>query len=137
MKESVLFDMKSETCLLLLVVIVWKCEYFIFLAKCFLLLYALGFHACIFWPLGWLWLKTILSVSDFLETFPCNSSLPDFRLKRAGQLNGWVPLVHLDWYHFKWKWNSSSTLRKWQIIENVKCKTGKRRLTCFYNFFIL
>ena len=75
MKESVLFDMKSETCLLLLVEIIWKCEYFIFLAKCFLLLYALGFHACIFWPLGWLWLKTILSVSDFLETFPCNSSL--------------------------------------------------------------
>ena len=27
-KVSVLFDMKSETCLLLLVVIIWKCEYF-------------------------------------------------------------------------------------------------------------
>ena len=61
---------------------------FYFFGQMFLLLYALGFHACIFLPLGWLWLKTILSISDFLETFPCNSSLPDFRLKRAGQLNG-------------------------------------------------
>ena len=36
MKVSVLFDMKSETCFLLLVVIVWKYEsVFIFLAQCF------------------------------------------------------------------------------------------------------
>ena len=47
--------------LLLLVVIVWNCEYFciylfIFLPNV-LLLYALGFHTCIFWPLGWLWLN--------------------------------------------------------------------------------
>ena len=49
MKVSVLFVMKSETCLLLLVVIVRKCEYFfIFFCPNFLLLYALGFHACIF-----------------------------------------------------------------------------------------
>ena len=33
-KVSALLDMKSETCLLLSVVIVWNCEYFFF-AKCF------------------------------------------------------------------------------------------------------
>ena len=52
MKESILFDMKSETCLLLLIVIAWKCEYFLNFWLNVLLLYALGFHACIFWPLG-------------------------------------------------------------------------------------
>ena len=69
---SVLFDMESETSLVLLVGIVWKCEYF-------------------------------------------------FRLKRAGQLNGWVPLVHLARI-VKWKWNSSNTLSKSQVIENVNVR---------------
>ena len=37
LKMLVLFDMKSGTCFLLLVVIVWKCEYFLnFLVKCFI-----------------------------------------------------------------------------------------------------
>ena len=52
MKVSILFDMKSETCLLLLIVIAWKCEYFLNFWLNVLLLYALGFHARIFWPLG-------------------------------------------------------------------------------------
>ena len=51
-----------------------------------------------------------------------NSSLPDFRLKKAGELNSCVPLLNLDWYHFTWKWNSSSTLNKRKIVEKVKFK---------------
>ena len=67
MKVSVLFDMKYETCLLLLVVTDWNFLARIFVCFffccccCFLpnvsLLYASGFHACIFLPLGQLWLK--------------------------------------------------------------------------------
>ena len=99
MKVSVLFDIKSETCFLLLVVIDWKCEYFFIFWPNVLLLYASGFHAYILWPLGWLWLKNHLIYIWFFEVFPCNSFLPDFRLKKDGQLNSWVTVVHLDWYH--------------------------------------
>ena len=124
MKRSVLFDMNSETCFLLLVVIVWKCEYFFiylfiyFFLPNVLLLYALGFHACILWPLGWLWLKSNLVYIWFFWSFSLQLFTIWFRLKRAGQLNGWVSLVHLEWYR-KWKWNSSTTLSKIQIIDKV------------------
>ena len=50
---------------------------------------------------------------------------------RAGQLNGWVPLVHLDCYHFKSRWNSSSTLSKRQIIEKFNVKKEKEVLLAF------
>ena len=91
-KVSALLDMKCETCLLLSVVIVWNCEYFFF-AKCFVTI-CFRFSCMFFWPLGWLWLKDNLAYIWFFKAFPCNSSLPDFRLKRVGQVNGWVPLVH-------------------------------------------
>ena len=89
-KVSVLFDMESETCLVLLVGIVWKCEYFfIFWPNTFYFVTACFRFSCMyFWPLGWLWLKDNLVYIWFFKAFPCNSSLPDFRLKRAGQLNG-------------------------------------------------
>ena len=38
-----------------------------------------------------------------------NSSLPNLKLRRAGKIDGWVPLVHLDRHHLRWKRNSSNT----------------------------
>ena len=138
MKESELFDMKSETCLLLLVVIVWKCEYFfIFLAKCFFITVWFRFSCMYFLTIRMALIKNNFVCIWFSWNFSLQLFPAWFQVEKAGQLNSWVPLFHLDWYHFKWKWNSSSTLRKRQIIEKVKCKTGKKRLTCFYNFFIL
>ena len=121
-----------------------------------LLLYALGFYACIFWPLGWLWsknnfIKIWFSWSSSLQLFPAWIQVEkSFFLKkervagreelqgrasrksgRAGQLNGWVPLVHLDCYHFKSRWNSSSTLSKRQIIEKFNVKKEKEVLLVF------
>ena len=119
MNVSVLFHMKCEKVFAIVgsnCLKVWILFYF-FWPNVFLL-YALGFHAYIVWPLGWCWLKNNFVYIWFSWSF----SLPDFRLKRAGQLNGWVPLVHLDWYHFKWKWNSSSTPSKRQIIEKVNVR---------------
>ena len=63
-----------------------------------------------------------------------NSFLPDFGLKKTGQLNGWVPPVHLDWYHFTWKWNSSNNLSKRKIIEKVNVTWEKEGLLLFLSF---
>ena len=82
------------------------------------------------------WTKTISCISVLIEAFPCSSSLPDFRLKRAEQFNGWVPLVQLDWYHFQWKWNSSCTLSKRQIIENVDVRLEKEGLQYLFLSFL-
>ena len=132
MKVSVLFHMKSEICLFLLVVTAWKCKYFwIFLTECFI---SVSFR------FSWVYFLTIRIAQikkqhclylDFLEAFPCYSSLPDFMLKRDGQLNGWAPLAHFDWYHSNWKWNSSSTLIKRHTKERVYVIQEKKGLLVF------
>ena len=61
----------------------------------------------------WIW----FSWSFSMQLFPAW-----FQVEKSWQLSGWVPLVLLDWYHFKWKWNSSSTLSNIQIIEKVNVR---------------
>ena len=76
-----------------------------------------------------IWTKTFVFYPNLMpinriKLFPTcfqiehNSFLPDFRLKRAIQLNGLVPLVYLDWHHLKRKWNSSNKAPR-KIIEKV------------------
>ena len=123
MRVSVLLDMKSETYLLSLVVIAWKGEYFfIFLAKCFNTV-CFRFSCMYFLTIRIALIKEQYCLYlTLFEVFPCYSFLPDCMLKRAGQLNGWVPMFHLECYQSKWKWNSSRTLSKRQIIEKVKAR---------------
>ena len=130
MKVSVLFDINLKNCSLLLVVIVLKWEYFLnFLAKCF-------FTVCFRFScmLGWLWLKNNFVYIWFFGSFSLQLFSARFRLKRVGQLNGWFFLVHLDWYKFKWKWNSSSTLSKWQISEKKLIQDRKKKAYLFLPF---
>ena len=89
-----MFDMKSETCFLLLVVIVWKCEYFFF-AKCFVTI-CFRFSCMYFLTIR---MALIKRQSDLYLIFLKLFSATDLRLKRAGQINGLVALVHSDWYH--------------------------------------
>ena len=105
---SVLFNLKSEK------VFATVGSYCLKMRTCFML--SVFMHV-FFWPLEWLSLKKNFFYIWFSWSFSCNSFLSDFRLKRAGHLNGWVPLIHLDRYHFKWKRNSSSTLSKRHIID--------------------
>ena len=58
LKLSILLDMKPEKMLTIgsNCLKVWRLFYF-FGQMFYYILYALCFHACIFFPLGWLWLK--------------------------------------------------------------------------------
>ena len=64
------------------------------------------------------------------------SPLPDFMQRATRQLNGWITLVHLDWYRLRWKLNSTSTMNKRKITENVNVrqeKGGSHLFSCFLN----
>ena len=122
----VLFDMQSEkafyivgsNCLNVRIL-------FNFLTKCFFTVY-FKFSCFFFWPLRWLWLENnfvyiCLSWSFSLQLFSAS----------VGHLNNWVSLVYLDWYHFRWKWNSSNTQSKRQIIEKKLIQNAKRKAYLF------
>ena len=72
LKLSILLDMKSEKVFTIVYSNFWKWEYFLIFWSNVLLLYALGFHACIFWPLGWLWLKNNFVYIWFSFSFSSN-----------------------------------------------------------------
>ena len=106
---SVMFDMKSDTCFLLSVVIVQKCEYFsktfwlnflllyafvgsnymkvwnlfYFVAQIFCYYMLIRFSARIFWPLGWFWLKDNLVYIWFSWSFSLQLFPARFQVEKS------------------------------------------------------